>query len=154
MGAKMVAPTDVTLSGFTGNLTCKTDADCYKSGLVGIWYPATTDAEKKQICCLYYEVVTAPSGTNKAAGDEKLLLYKKYYGVPTTAGEATKFCMEKYPEFFTALAASNPTFDVKTGEVTSSVDSGQFQVKTYCDGSAAALQVAAVVGAAVSISMY
>ena len=153
MGAKMVAPTDVTELGTKFNLACKTDADCYKA-FGDVATAATTDAEKKERCCLYYEIIDPPSGTYKADGEADLLKYKKYFGVPTTAGEATKICMPKYPEFFTALATSNPTFDVKTGEVTSAADKGQYKVQIYCDGSAAALQVAAVVGAAVSISMY
>ena len=148
MGAKMVTPTKVG----TTDYGCKADADCYKAnGLITL---ASTDAEKKKRCCMYYEVVTAPSGTNKATGDTELLAYKTSYGLPTTAGEATKYCNLDYPTSIAALKVLQPSYSASTGEFTADSASGAYKVKTYCDGSAAALQVAAVVGAAVTISMY
>ena len=150
----MVSPTKVTFGGTAStDLACKVDADCYKA-LGGI-AAATTDATKKIRCCMYYEVVRAPAGTGKAAGDTELLAMKTAYGVPTTAGEATKYCQTDYPTYIAGVNVSQPTYkNSSSGEFTADSASGDYKVQTYCDGSATALQVAAVVGAAVSISMY
>ena len=149
----MVTPTKVTFGGTANtDLGCKADADCYKA-LGGI-AAATTTADKAKRCCMYWEVVTAPSGTNKATGDTELLAYKTSYGLPTTAGEATKYCQMDYPSTIAALKLLQPSYSASTGQFTADSASGDYSVKTYCDGSATALQVAAVVGAAVTISMY
>ena len=98
MGAKMVAPTKITYGGVADtDLGCKVDADCYKT--LGGLPAATTDAEKKDRCCMYFGVTTAPSGTNKADGELVLSSLNTSMGVPTTAGEATKICMPAYPTF-------------------------------------------------------
>ena len=52
------------------------------------------------------------------------------------------------------MKISFPDNSPSTGEFTTNSLVGDFKFKTYCDGSATALQVAAVVGAAVTISMY
>ena len=103
---------------------------------------------------MYYEVVKLPSGTNKAVGDTSLTAAKTTYGMPTVTGEASKYCNANFPATITSYATTLGTYDSKTGEYTASAAYGSQVIKTYCDGSAAALQVAAVVAAAATISMY
>ena len=75
--------------------------------------------------------------------------------MPSVTGEATLYCNTDYPATITAIGApASGTYDAKSGEVTSLPASGSYKTRTYCDGSAAALQVAAVVAAAATISMY
>ena len=153
MGAKFVSPTKVTFGGVADvDLACTVDDDCYK--VLGGVAEATTDTEKGKRCCMRYGVLTAPSGDNSAVGDAELLATNVLYGVPTVAGEETKYCQTDYPSYLAALKVSMPTYDDKTGEWTADSASGDYKAVTYCDGSAAALQVTAVVGAAVFISMY
>ena len=96
----------------------------------------------------------APSGANKETGDAELLAMATLYGVPTLAGAATHYCQLDYPTYISALKVSYPNYYAGTGDFTADSASGDYKVKTFCDGSSAALQVAAVVGAAVTISMY
>ena len=153
MGAKFVSPTKVTFEGVVDtDLACSVDDDCYK--VLGGASEATTDTEKGIRCCMRYGVLTAPSGDNSAVGDAELLAANTSYGVPTVAGEETKYCQTDYPTYLAALKVSQPTYDDTTGEFTADSASGDYKVVTYCDGSAAALQVAVAVGAAVTISMY
>ena len=84
MGAKMVTPTDMVIStspAVSINLACKTDADCTgerKTTTGAVYQQAmTTAADKAKTCCMYYEYVKAPSGTNKATGDATILATKQ-----------------------------------------------------------------------------
>ena len=117
----MVTPTAVTQGSSTYSYSCKTDADCIgerKTAGGTVVTAAVTDATAKaKICCMYYEIVTAPTGTNKAAGDTTLLSYKTAFGLPNTAGEATKYCSTDYPDTIKGLGLSG-TYDAKTGEYT------------------------------------
>ena len=75
--------------------------------------------------------------------------------MPSVVGEASKYCTTDYPYTIKDLSdAKTGTYDAKTGEFTAVAANGAYKTKQYCDGSAAALQVAAVVAAAATISMY
>ena len=146
----MVTPTKVTFEGVANtDLGCAADADCYKA--LGGLAAATTDADKKKRCCMFWGVSTAPSGVNQSVGDAEILSLTSAYGLPTTAGEATKYCQPDYPTYIANLKVNlkgfimdSPTnviykkFD-DTGELLADRDSGNYEAKTYCDGSASAL---------------
>ena len=153
----MVTAPKVTFGSDSVSFACKTDADCTKelktTNGVQVRAAITVAADKAKSCCMYYEVVKLPSGTNKAVGDTAITAAKTIYGMPTVTGEASKYCNANFPATITSYGTLG-TYDSKTGEYTASAAYGSQVVKTYCDGSAAALQVAAVVAAAATISMY
>ena len=69
MGAKFVALSTPTATVNTNGISCKVDDDCMNGkGTFGVnktaWPVITSDnALYKTTCCMYYAVVTDPSGT-------------------------------------------------------------------------------------------
>ena len=106
MGAKFVALSTPTATVNTNGISCKVDDDCLNGkGTYGVSktaMPAITSssANFKTTCCLYYAVVTAPSGTAAeiAVATATFTTYNNYYGVGSTVGEYNKYCTYEYPK--------------------------------------------------------
>ena len=126
MGAKFVTLAAGSASLNTDGHACKTDADCtatYTSGNKTVFPALTSTADKAKTCCMYREVVKAPSGTTAQAkaGTDEFTTFKNFAGVSNTVGEYNLYCNRDYPltiTDYTTKTTKFASYDSKTGLVT------------------------------------
>ena len=109
-----MSATDILNNNYVKSKTCTTDAECQT------FFSATTDAQKKVICCQYFKVESSDT-TNTGAALQLTAL--GLAGYPNTVGTEIKNCTPNYP-FFHAQS------DKTTGSQT--VDG--LTTKQYCAG--------------------
>ena len=91
-----------------------------------------------------------PSTTLEKA---KLTTYKGY-GLPLALKTYTKLCKNDYPSDIKGYALAPSKWDAATNTVTTDPATGSLVLKSYCDGGAQALAVAAAATAAITVSLY
>ena len=79
-----------------GVIDCTKDADCFATSTVngGSRTVATTDADKKLRCCMYFELMKEADNT---VGKAVQTLYTTY-GYPLGVNKYSKICNYNYPD--------------------------------------------------------